>query len=156
MGLLPIWIHDDLDDFIQGLQPETLSDLFRTGAQIFGALLGFVMAALAILLTLGQTESIRKLYRTRRSRDIFRMYTMTSTWLGIATVLCIVGLVFNRRADLGWPVPWAVLWVSVVALWRLGWSVWILGQVVELVVGDHAGTGEPPATGSSDVHRGIE
>jgi hypothetical protein len=79
------------------------SSLYGTVASIFGALLGFVITSLSIVIGFMSSERMEHLRKAKVGLAIFGVFIWGSIWVGIATVVPLVGLVFDRD---GSAKPW--------------------------------------------------
>jgi len=74
----------------------TAISLFSSLIGTWGALLGFIITALSILLGIKENEFIKALKETDHYKNICYLYLDTSIWLGAATIFSIVGLLLVK------------------------------------------------------------
>ena len=75
------------------------STLYATLAQIMGALLGIVIAGLAILLTMEKSSAMQILKKSPYYEELFNIFILSCKRLALGTLLCVVALVFDRDLD---------------------------------------------------------
>ncbi len=114
--------------------------LYATVAAVAGALLGFVIATVSILVALVSSESPRmKFLRSSAAYpQIWTIFTSAIRWLAAATAVSLVALLLDHeKAVLSeqWidMIRAAVLLVSLAATMRLGSAMWVLEKLVSLV-----------------------
>lgn len=93
--------------------------LYGTIASVTGSLLGFVITGMSILLTMGESESIKMVKKSKHYPLIFKIYLNTSKYLALTTILGIVGLIIDRD---GAPIIWftvIVCWSLLISIFRL-------------------------------------
>ena len=106
--------------------------LYATLAQIMGALLGIVIAGLAILLTMEKSSAMQILKKSPYYEELFNIFILSCKRLALGTLLCVVALVFDR--DLG-PQLWlsySVLWCVILSSISMIRCIWVLKNVVKL------------------------
>ena len=114
--------------------PTERSALYSTLASIFGALLGFVIAAIAIVLTLAPDPRLDLVTRSPHYATLWRIFFSATRALGLATVACVAGLVFDRSSI---PPLWLVAVVIFSTLWsslRVWRCIWALEKLVKIIV----------------------
>ncbi len=106
--------------------------VYGTLASVFGALLGFVITTLSIV-----TGFASRLVPMRESKyydQLWRVFTSATWSLGIATVVSVAALLFDRDTH---PFRWlvyVVMWTALMGLDRVFRCVWVLEKVVLFVV----------------------
>ena len=119
------------------------SDFYGAAAQLSGSLLGFAIAAFAIAIAPLGSVRLRSFRSSGQVTTLVRVFTAATAALGVATVVCLVGLVLD---DDGQPAPWvfyAALLFLLLALSTLARCVWALHSIVTIVSGhSKARTGE--------------
>ena len=117
----------DLDWYLHGVR-ETL---YSTLAGLSGSLLGFVIAALAI--TVAAFRSDRLGLVRKHVQTLVATFSAATLYLGVATLVSIAALLFDRDAD---PIPlffYSVVLVLALSAVALARCVWILHNVVSIV-----------------------
>lgn len=126
----------DADRFDETLDPEMRSSLYDSLSAATGALLGFVLAALAVLVALPSTERIEKLQAHRRWHLIPSAYFRAARALLAGLVLCLLGLPLDSADD-----PWVLYEVAAVvalalALARVVAAIVALDQILTVAQAD--------------------
>lgn len=108
-----------------------LRSLLGVLAQIAATILGFLLAALAILLTLNGETLLRNLSKTGHLRVLFDDFLWTSNVLGVLTMLCLLLAVLSDQLMLKFfCVLVAVLCFSIFLFIRLNIRFWAVLSVV--------------------------
>lgn len=103
-----------------------------------GSLLGFVLAALTIVLGYSQSPSMEILRKSGQLPNLFRVYLAGIRSHAFATVTAIVALVVNSGYVTASLLAWLVASSSVVTAIRLGRSLWATRSVVVVVSKDRS------------------
>jgi hypothetical protein len=102
-------------------------------ASICGSLLGFTIAAVAIVLGYASNERLVIVRESRHYATLWRVFIAAMRSLGLATVVALAGLILDREAA---PLP-VVLYVcagtTVLAALRVARCLWVFERVIELV-----------------------
>lgn len=106
------------------------ADIYGTLASIFGSLFGFAITATSIVLGFSGSERLAVLRDSPYYQDLWDTFLSTIKWLGIATILALIALVFDRNEASLSTVIYAVFFASVIVTLRLMRSVWILQRVI--------------------------
>ena len=107
--------------------------LYGTLASIFGSLLGFAVTATSIVLGFSSSSSLRIVRESVHYATLWRVFLATIRTLGFATVVSLVGLVFDRDdAPWHWVLYFVVL-AFLLSCLRIARSVWVLERVIGLV-----------------------
>ena len=91
------------------------STLYATLAQIMGALLGIVIAGLAILLTMEKSSAMQILKKSPYYEELFNIFILSCKRLALGTLLCVVALVFDRDLDPQLWLSYGVLWCVILS-----------------------------------------
>ena len=122
--------------------------LYGALAAVAGALLGFVIATVSILVGLVSVESERMAFLRSSAAypQIWTTFTSAIRWLAAATGLSLVALLLDHETAV-LSTPWIdalralVLLVALAATMRLGSAMWVLERLVSLVnapMGDYS------------------
>lgn len=107
--------------------------LYGVLASIFGALLGFVITSLSIILAFATSERLAVVRGSKHYPTLWKIFTASIRALGLATVVSVAALIGDRDSS---PVPTLLVicvFTTLLAVARLIRSVWVLEQVVGLV-----------------------
>lgn len=114
--------------------PEDRTTLYATLASIFGALLGFVIAAIAIVLTLAPDPRLELVTSSPHYATLWRIFFSATRALGIATAACVFGLVADRKVQPQLYVIGAVLFSGLWSCARVWRCIWVMERLVAIVV----------------------
>ena len=107
--------------------------VYGTLASICGSLLGFTIAAVAIVLGYASSDRLAIVRESRHYLTLWHVFVAAMRAMGTATLVALVGLILDRD---GAPVP-VILYVCVgtttLAALRLARCLWVLEQAIALV-----------------------
>lgn len=110
------------------------SAMYGTLAQISGALLGFVITALSIIIGYSTSEKFDFIRQSRHYSTLWKVLLSTIKVLSFTTAWLIIGLVFDRDKS---PVD-AILCFSLFFLllsgFRLSSCLWVFENVIAIII----------------------
>lgn len=106
--------------------------LYTTLAQIMGALLGIVIAGLAILLTMDKSTAMQLLKKSKYYEELFSIFISGITRLAIGTMICVIALIFDKDTEPHVWLSYIVLWSFLLASISLSRCIWVLKNVIKL------------------------
>lgn len=123
----------------QLLGPTSLADwlstiktsLYPVIATISGALLGFVITGVSILIAFSESDRLRLLKKTKQFRNIFNVYFRAIYYLAITTIISVLGIIIDSNLTVF--IFYILLISSVVSLFGLYRCIRVLEKVVEIV-----------------------
>jgi hypothetical protein len=101
-------------------------------ASITGALLGFVITGLSVLLTMNTNNAIEHLKKSRHFPLIFKIFLSTSKYLALSLFVSLLSLLFDKDTS---PVPlmtFITLWSIIIVVFRLTRCFWVLEKIINL------------------------
>ncbi|HSQ60882.1 MAG TPA: hypothetical protein VLT84_10715 [Acidobacteriota bacterium] len=110
------------------------SEIYGALASVFGALLGFVLTAVSIVLGFSSMDQLAIVRESPHYHTLYRIYIQATWLLAIATLFALVGLVLDRDDEPIRFILYASALASGLAAIRIARCVWALEQVVLLVV----------------------
>jgi hypothetical protein len=109
------------------------SAIYGTLSSIFGSLLGFVITAVSIIIGVWGAEKLTLLRESQSASQLWLIFTSTTRWLGLATVLSLAGLIGDRDGKPVHAILYLTIVVATITIARLGRSIWALENVVSLL-----------------------
>jgi hypothetical protein len=109
--------------------------IYGTIASIDGALLGFVIATVAIILSFAQGDRFEILRQSSPYETLWRTLRSTIRALALASLAALVALLVDRDASPNSAAMTVCFGLSVLTLLRLGRTIWILERVIAVVTG---------------------
>ncbi|MGD8453844.1 MAG: hypothetical protein PVJ57_18675, partial [Phycisphaerae bacterium] len=100
---------------------------------IFGSLLGFAIAAEAIVLGLCGSDRLTIVRNSRHYSTLWRVFRWAIRSLALATVAALLALVLDRDKHPLMPFLYAAVFFSLLAGVQLARTIWVLEQVVRVV-----------------------
>jgi hypothetical protein len=111
--------------------------VYGTLASVFGALLGFVITTLSIVLGFASHERMELLKETRHYKTLWDVFTSATWSLAISTAVPVFALMLDRETHpLRWPA-YFVVWASLLGAARVYRCVWVIEKIVRIVTGPH-------------------
>ncbi len=110
---------------------------------VAATLLGFMVAALTILLTLGGRRLTVKFMESKLYGKTLGVFHVTAVYLAATMITALAGLFVDHAPDAGKPLErhnlwlWAVIGLAVISAWRFIFSLSVLRDIAEVVVADH-------------------
>lgn len=106
--------------------------LYGTLVALSGALLGFVITGLSVLLTSSTTPQVEKLKQSKHYKSIFKIFFNTSKYLGVLFIASLLSLVFDQDSSPTILLPLITLWALIIVIFRLLRCIWVLEKMVSL------------------------
>lgn len=106
--------------------------LYGTIAALAGALLGFVITGLSVLLTTSDTQQVKVLRQSKHYKTIFKIFFSTSKYLGLLLLLSLLSLIFDKKSS---PEPILTLmtfWALTISSFRIIRCLWVLEKIINL------------------------
>jgi|GEM_PF-865751 len=110
--------------------------IYGTLTTIFGSLLGFVIAGITILISMGETPRLKLMFQHGLFIQVIGIFNSTAKWLAFGTFTSIAGLVFDRDGNPIWWYSWFVFSIAIVCALRVWRCIWVLGAVLDLALRD--------------------
>lgn len=119
-------------EFVQNSLDNVRGVLYGTLATLSGALLGFVITGLSVLLTTSSNTQIEKLKKSKHYKTIFLIFFSTSKYLGILLIISLLGLVLDKDNQPIIYITILTLWALIIVTFRLIRCIWVLEKIVKL------------------------
>ena len=108
--------------------------LYGALISLHGALLGFVIATVAIVIGLVGHERLAVLQASVQYETLWRVFTSSARALGVAAGCALLGLLFDRDTHSSEWVFFTVMGTSILAFLRLWRCIWALEAIISIVV----------------------
>jgi hypothetical protein len=118
-----------VDSLLRGNRPI----VYGTLASINGSLLGFSIAVTSIVLGFSSSDRLAVLRESPHYPTLWRTLSATTKVLGVATLLSLACLLFDRDQAPSKALTIALVPVILLSIAYLGRTVWILDQIVTLI-----------------------
>ena len=118
-----------IDSVLQGAR----ANIYRSVAAISGTLLGFSIAAVAIVINFASSERLKLLRDSGMYTEIWKAFFQATRFLGLLTVVSLVCLVWDRDDS---PSTWLLIPFSLLiglSTARIIRVIWILEQIVNIL-----------------------
>lgn len=107
--------------------------LYAAIVSLQGALLGFVLAALAIILGYSNAPQLRILREAGQLPNLFRVYIAGIQSHATVTIIALIALMIKPSSSLSSILAWTVTLTFTLASYRLCRTLWATRQVVKNV-----------------------
>jgi hypothetical protein len=108
--------------------------LYGTIAAVAGSLLGFVLAAATIVLTVAGSARLNRITESNHYGELWSMFLAATKGLGLVTVAAMAALLFDRKDSPQPAFTYGLFLLSLVASLQIGTCIWILERVTSLMV----------------------
>ncbi|WP_203289126.1 hypothetical protein ACK1LH_19685 [Metabacillus indicus] len=108
--------------------------LYGTIAAVAGALLGFVITGLSVLLTANSTPQLDMLRKSKHYKTIFKVFFSTSRFLGLLLLFALVGLIFDKDTHPILVLTYLTCWGVIIVTFRILRCLWVLEKIVDLYI----------------------
>ena len=123
---------------LAALLEQNRGPIYGTLASILGALLGFVITAVSIVLGYATSDRLAVVAQSRHYSTLWATFASAIRWLGFATATALIGLALDRDGTPRPFISYIMFFAFLIASLRIGRCAWILEHVVRLVT-------KPPA-----------
>jgi hypothetical protein len=107
--------------------------LYGTISGVAGSLLGFVLAAATILVTVAGLPSMGRVTSSNQYGELWSMFLTTTKWLGLLTLWALGSLVVDKPTAPFAVMPYTLLFLSMTAAFQVGTCVWALERVTRVI-----------------------
>ncbi|HEV8595716.1 MAG TPA: hypothetical protein VGR51_09330 [Thermoplasmata archaeon] len=115
-----------------GVDSDIRRSLYVTAAGIAGSLLGFVLVAVTIMITLPSTPSLEKLRSSRHYPEVFQIFGSTIRYLALTTGVSLLLVVIDFEGAL-WPIAgYLLIWLALISGARFARCVWVLDRILAI------------------------
>jgi hypothetical protein len=114
------------------------SNIFGTATSVFGSLLGFVITVTSIVIGFHESERLKIIRESTQYQTLWRVFSSTNWALAVATFLAFLCLVFDKDGPPSF-FFYAFVLSSLLAIFRLLRSLWVLEHVIRLITRKPAG-----------------
>lgn len=136
---------------LRALLGDDRATLYGTIAAVAGSLLGFVLAAATIILTVAGSARLNRVTESNRYGDLWRVFLAATKGLGLVTVAALGALLFDRKDSPQPAFTYGLFLLSLIASLQIATCIWILEKVTNLMVKERAspkpGTSTPTPPG---------
>jgi hypothetical protein len=109
---------------------------------LFGALLGFTIAAMAIVLGYASDNRLRLVRESRHYPTLWRVFIAATRALALATSTALLGLVLDRDRAPRPLILDLVVGATTLAVLRLARCLWVFERIIGLITTRPTGEGE--------------
>lgn len=102
-------------------------------ASIFGALLGFVITTVSIVIGFSTNERLAVVRESRQYNTLWDVFKSTTRVLGFATAAALVGLLMDRDNNPMRLVLYLVVFTVILSILRIARCIWVLENIIALV-----------------------
>jgi hypothetical protein len=118
--------YSEITDTLQGNRAQ----LYAALASVWGALLGFAITAVSVVLGYSSSERLTLMRRSRHYPKMWKVFFSAIAALAIATAVALLGLLADRDTDPASAILYLNGFTTAFAAIRLYRVVWILEQTV--------------------------
>jgi hypothetical protein len=116
---------------------ETFSDirepLYGALTALFGALLGFCITAVSIVLGYATHEKLEIVRNSKHYADLWGAFKSAIRALAFATMFALVGLVFDKDTNPANMLLYTNLFLATLSFFRIARCIWVLENIIAIV-----------------------
>jgi hypothetical protein len=130
LGVQWFWSDCALAQFLKGSRQPVYASIVSLSA----SLLGFVIAAVPIIHTFGQSSRMKRLRESNHYRQVFRVFFQAMYWLSFAVIGGIVAIIFDKDDS---PHVWAtyvMAFLLLAVVVRVSRCVWVLRAITDIII----------------------
>lgn len=126
--LLPlILVPTTIDQWVGSIK----TNLYPVVATISGALLGFVITGVSVIIAFSESDKLRLLKKAKKtSKSLFDVYFRTIYYLAATTIISILGIIINQYSTVWFCLLVILSFMSLQGLYR---CIWILENLVQII-----------------------
>jgi hypothetical protein len=129
------------DSRLGSLLGDDRATLYGTVAAVAGSLLGFVLAAATIILTVAGSARLKRVSESNRYGDLWSVFLAATKGLGLVTVAALAALLFDRKDSPQPALTYGLFLLSLIASFQIATCIWILEKVTNLMVKERPSPG---------------
>jgi hypothetical protein len=119
---------------LDGLLQQNRPAIYQALASILGALLGFVITAISIVLAFAGMDRLELLRGSPHYGTLWSVFTQTTWILALATVCALAALILDRDAAPNRLALYLCLLTALLSAVRIARCVWVLEQLIGIIV----------------------
>ncbi|MEX0629301.1 MAG: hypothetical protein WEE67_02570 [Chloroflexota bacterium] len=123
------------NSLVDQILPRDRSTIWTSLAAVAGSLLGFELAAAAIIVSVSDSPSMRRLRASTQYPVLWQVFVSATKWLGTVTVSALTLLVLDVGHAATRPGLYVALVCVVTATLRVARSIWALDRSLRLIAG---------------------
>lgn len=133
-GLLAIaLLYDKPRALVTHILDDNRTAVYGALSSIFASLLGFTIAAVAIVLSFANSDRLAFVRDSEHYPTIWETFKSCVRWLAIATAMSLVALIVDRNGLPMLPVALIVFYATLVGVARVGRTIWILELLIGII-----------------------
>lgn len=105
-------------------------NLYPVIATISGALLGFVITGVSVIIAFTESDKFRLLRKTTTYKKLFEVYFRTIYYLAGTTLISAIGIVITNYSTFWF---YLLVWSAIISAFGLYRCIWILENLVEIL-----------------------
>ncbi|GAB7049387.1 hypothetical protein [Catenuloplanes indicus] len=135
---IPLAQWQPISNFLHELFKGRRGDIYPAIVGLEGVVLGFVVAALTIVLGYANSPRFELIKGTKNYAAIFRAYIRAAKWMALALTYGMAALIFDTDEGPNSPLCFLLFATLTLACIRFGRVIYITEKVVKVVVNSHS------------------
>ncbi|AKX94467.1 hypothetical protein MTHERMOG20_11540 [Moorella thermoacetica] len=107
--------------------------LYNTIISVAGALIGFVITGLSILISMKETPSLELLKKSKYYKQIYDVYLSTSRCLGMLLFIALFAIILDHDNKPIPIMPYIILWGLMISTLRIARCLWVIKNIIGLI-----------------------
>jgi hypothetical protein len=129
--LLGCWANPHIEPLLAPLLTDQKAEVFGAILGVQGALLGFVLAALSIILGFSQAPQLKPIRDSGHLPTLFEVYMAGIRAHALSTIVALLALLLSTQNPLTPLLAWLVTTTCILAFVRLFRTLWATKNVVQ-------------------------
>jgi hypothetical protein len=118
-----------IDVWLLGVRKEVYAAI----ATIFGALLGFTITAISIVIVFVNSERLELLKKSKHYRTLYNVFLVTIKYLAFTTIIALISLILDRDTRTHHWITYLNLFGVILSIIGLSRCIWVLENIVKLI-----------------------
>jgi hypothetical protein len=116
--------------------PKNVETIYIALTAAFGALLGFAITGISVILAFSDSEKLNVLKKSPFYPLVFSVFVSAAKVLGFGFALALVGLLVQAKSKTGMAVAYLAVFATIASAFRLYRCIWVLENIVAIVTAE--------------------
>jgi hypothetical protein len=124
-----VWGTNILDQWLVGVKKE----LYTVIASISGAMLGFIITAVSIVIAFSQSDRFDLLRKSEHYPTLYKIFVVAIKYLAITTGFSVLALILDKDNSPKHWISYILAWGIIATVFSLGRCVWVLEKMISII-----------------------
>jgi len=118
-----------INNWLFGIRKE----LYSTIASISGALLGFIITSISIVIIFVESDKLELLRKSKNYETLYRVFIAAIKYLAFTTLIAIIGLVADKDLSPHNWIMYLVFFGVLLSIFSLGRCIWVIEKLISII-----------------------